>query len=74
MCGCDWVCVKALAGPIKECDAGCAERVIILLEGEPSAQSGVTSLQVFYYLQLCSFPSTLSRPHITASESERALV
>ena len=55
----DWVQVRALAGPLKDIHRvvpkpllrclGCVLRLIVLLEGEPSAQSEVLSAldQVF---------------------------
>ena len=55
----DWVQVRALAGPLKDIPRlvpkpllqclGCVRRVVVVLEGEPSAQSEVLSAmeQVF---------------------------
>ncbi|XP_051533408.1 mitogen-activated protein kinase kinase kinase kinase 6 isoform X1 [Myxocyprinus asiaticus] len=80
----DWVQVQALAGPLKDIHRvvpkpllrclGCVLRVIVLLEGEPSAQSEVLSaldhvlLRISLYFAAFSFPSTLTSPPVSAPE------
>ena len=58
----DWVKVRALAGPLKDKPLlhylDCVLRVIVLLEGEPSAQSEVLSAldQVYIWISLYFVP------------------
>ena len=70
----DWVQVKALAGPLKDihrvlpklllCRLGCVLRVIVLLEGEPSAKNDVWVVWTTFSWRttlLCSIHLSFSR-------------
>ena len=72
----DWVQVRTLAGPLKDIHRrlGYVLRVIVLLEGEPLAQSEIMSAQDSFLLGYpwtsapFSFPSTLTSLPVTAAE------